>query len=272
MTTPETEPRAQRAFLADLAPRLRADRRIRAAWLIGSLARGTADAYSDVDLLLAIAGDALPAIVADWRGFVADLAPTITLQRLGGDDKPTLAAIAPGLLRFDLTLCDADSAQQHGYDHAELLFDHDGVAARTTFAPRPAGQAAGQLPGLAREFLRILGLTPVALGRGELLVSRQGLAILQNLLIDLFLLENGGRPGGVKHLNRYLTAEQRDALAACPPLELTRDALLGSIVAVARLFLPRARRLMRAHDLPYPEAFEREVLEYLRRTLGVAPW
>lgn len=271
MTAAASAPIAQRAFLADLTPRLRADRRIRAAWLIGSLARGTADAFSDVDLLLAIAADALPAIVVDWRAFVAAFSPTIALQRIGPDTQPTLVAIAPGCLRFDLTLCAADLPRTYGYDAAQLLFDHDNVAARTTFTPRASASPAERLPALVQEFIRCLGLTPVVIGRGELLIARQGLAIMQNLLIDLLLLENGGRVGGGKHLDRYLTAEQRALLASSPPLELTRDSLLANQLAVARLFLPRARRLMDTHNLPYPAEFEREVLAYLQDSLGVAP-
>ena len=271
MIAPIPAPTAQRAFVADLTPRLRADPRIRAAWLIGSLARGTADAFSDVDLLVAVAGESFPAIVAGWRAFVTGLTPTIAVQRIGGDGKPTLVAVAPGCLRFDLTLCDADLPQAHGYLPARLLFDHDGVAARMTFAPRAAAGPAAQLPALVHEFLRGLALTPGILRRGELLIARQGAAILQNWLIDLFLLENGGRSGGAQHLNRYLTAEQREFLASFPALELTHDALLASQFTAARLFLPRARRLMADHQLPYPDEFEREVLAYLRETLGVAP-
>jgi hypothetical protein len=138
-----------------------------------------------------------------------------------------------------------------------------------TFAPRASAGVAAQLPALVHNFLRGLTLAPGIFARGELLISRQGIAILQNWLIDLFLLENGGRVGGAQHLNRYLTAEQRDLLLSLPPLELTHDSLLASQVAVARLFLPRSRALMLAHDLPYPDEFEREALAYLRGTLGV---
>jgi hypothetical protein len=75
----------------------------------------------------------------------------------------------------------------------------------------------------------------------------------------------------MQHLNRYLTTEQRDQLASFPPLDLTPDSLLANQLTAARLFLPRARRLMATHDLPYPDTFEREVLDSLRRTLGAVP-
>lgn len=263
-----SEPIAQRAFLEEIVPRMRADSRIRAAWLIGSLARDSADAFSDVDLLLGIAGDDFSGIVADWRAFVDGLAATVSLQRIGGESKPTLVAVAPGCLRFDLTLCNAELPQAHGYDPVRLLFDHDGVAARMTFAPQRGADPVQQLPWLVHNFLRGLSLTPGIFARGEFLIARQGVGILQNWLIDLFLLENGGRVGGGLHLNRFLTDEQRDLLASFPPLELTPDSLLANQLAAARSFLPRARRLMATHDLPYPDEFEREVRDYLREMIG----
>lgn len=268
MSAEFSEPVVQRAFLDDLIPRMRGDARIRAAWLIGSLARDSADAFSDVDLLLAIAGEAFQATVADWRAFVAGFTPTISLQRIGGDGKPTIVAVAPGCLRFDLTLCDADLPQAHGYHPVRLLFDHDEVAARMTFAPQRSISPAEQLPGLVQNFLRGLSLAPGIFARGELLIARQGVSILQNWLIDLFLLENGGRVGGGLHLNLFLTAEQQELLASFPPLELTHESLRANQLTAARLFLPRARRLMAIHGLPYPDEFEREVLDYLRRTIG----
>lgn len=53
----------QSAFLKRLAPRIWAQHEVVALWVGGSLARGEADAYSDVDLHVAVTPDAL----ADWR-------------------------------------------------------------------------------------------------------------------------------------------------------------------------------------------------------------
>jgi hypothetical protein len=50
---------------------------------------------------------------------------------------------------------------------------------------------------------------------------------------------------------------------------LTYDSLLANQLTAAHIFLPHARRLMRAHGPPYPEEFERETLAYLGEMLGV---
>ncbi len=109
------------------------------------------------------------------------------------------------------------------------------------------------------------------IGRDELLVAMFGVAILRNHLIDLLLLENGVERGGAKRVNPLLTEEQRRALANLPPESPTHESLIEVHLAYARLFLPRARRLMAARGRPYPEAFERATFAYLRRTLGATP-
>ncbi|MFN8512722.1 MAG: hypothetical protein U0841_09070 [Chloroflexia bacterium] len=71
-----------------------------------------------------------------------------------------------------------------------------------------------QLPWLVHNFLaRSQPHAGDFRARGELLIARQGVGILQSWLIDLLLLESG-RIGGGLHLNRFLTDEQRDLLAS----------------------------------------------------------
>ena len=48
-----------------------ADERVRAMWLSGSLGRGDADAMSDLDLIVAVADDALPEFAAQWQDWLA---------------------------------------------------------------------------------------------------------------------------------------------------------------------------------------------------------
>src|SRR6202035_3248821 len=47
-----------------------ADGRVRAMWLHGALARGQADAASDLDISVAIADDGFDGFAASWRGWL----------------------------------------------------------------------------------------------------------------------------------------------------------------------------------------------------------
>lgn len=256
-----------RAFADRLAAVLRADERIAAAWLTGSLARGAADAWSDVDVLIAVRGPDFPAFVADWRALVDRVGPTVMARRFGPDDRPIVTAVTPDWLRFDIVIGSADDRRPYSYA-ATLLFDREGIAERAAPAPAARDPLAG-LPFLVEEFIRGLGLLPIVIGRDELFVAMFGVAVFRNHLAELMLLETGGRRGGAKRLNPFLTDEQRAALATLPAPVLTRESLIRCHVACAELFLPRARRLMRRHGMAYPEEFERATRAYLHRTLGL---
>ncbi|MGN6674926.1 MAG: nucleotidyltransferase domain-containing protein, partial [Thermomicrobiales bacterium] len=106
-------------------------------------------------------------------------------------------------------------------------------------------------------------------GRKEYLVGQEGAAILRRQLIELMLLENDAPRGGVKRLNPLLTDEQRATLAALPLPAPTRDAVIASQLAHARVFLPRARALLARHALPYPDGFEQATRRHLQAALGV---
>lgn len=269
--TPPAAPQLSLAlteFLARLLDALRADARVVGIWAIGSLANDTADRWSDIDLLVAVRAAAFTSLADDWPRFLDQITPTVFARRLGSAEKPTITAITPGWQRFDLTLTSAADGQPHGY-RARPLFSRPGEAMTVAFAPRMVEVQPSRLPALIDEFLRVLGLLPVALGRGELIAGLTPVAILRDALIELYLLENGLLRGGAKHLNAALTGEQRRALEALPPVAPTAAALTAGHRAIAEQFLPRARRLAAAWALDFPDAFERATLDHLDRSIGL---
>jgi predicted nucleotidyltransferase len=257
----------QHAFLERLTAGLREDARVVAAWVIGSLASGGGDTYSDIDLLVAVRDEDFAAVVADWPLLLDRLTPTVFAQRLGAADKLTITAITPEWQRFDITLASAADSRPHGYQVAPL-FTRAADAAPFTFSPTPPRLDWDRLPALTGDFLRVLGLLPVAVGREEFIVGLTPVMLLRSYLIDLYLLDNGAPRTGAKRLNERLTIEQRRALTALPPLAPTRDSVVAGHLALARLFLPCARQLAAEHGVAHPDAFERATLAHLRRTMG----
>jgi hypothetical protein len=68
---------------------------------------------------------------------------------------------------------------------------------------------------LNREFLRILGLLPVVLGREEYVVGASGAGLARTLLIQLMVEEVAAPgPGGALHLRGLLPVERLVALTA----------------------------------------------------------
>src|SRR5688572_8633723 len=75
-------PRAYRDLFDRARARLEGDERVRGMWLGGSLARGTADAASDLDVILAVADDAHEEFTESWRSWLADITPTVLAEEL----------------------------------------------------------------------------------------------------------------------------------------------------------------------------------------------
>lgn len=253
----------QQALLDRLTAALASDPRVHAAWLSGSFGRGEGDAWSDVDVAVLVEPDDLAQVIAAFRAPRPDMPPVVFGQLVHGR---VVSAVTPDWERFDLTfVTPAELAWLDGAALTPLL----GEAPTPPPRPRPDDRdGARRVEALAAEFLRVLGLAPVAFGRGEWIVARQGLDLLRGMLVDLMLEENDVPPGarGAKRLNPFLTADQRLTLEALAAPGAERQALLAAQRDLAGLFLPRARALAERLGATWPAEFE----EATRRRLRVA--
>ncbi len=77
------------------------DPRVRAAWVHGSVARGDADEVSDLDVIIAVADDDIPAFAAGWRDRLDEVTPTVMARPSHGTSGSWLA-ITPACQRLDL--------------------------------------------------------------------------------------------------------------------------------------------------------------------------
>ena len=112
---------------------------------------------------------------------------------------------------------------------------------------------------LINEFLRVLGLSPVAAGRGEKQLMNWGLNLLLRQTAQLMIEENRIAPsdrGGALHLNSLLTAQQREELSSVPAGGNTTEEILDAQLSCARVFLPRARKMASRAGVTWPQAFE----------------
>jgi predicted nucleotidyltransferase len=255
----------QQALLERLTAALAADPRVRAAWLSGSLGQDAGDAWSDVDIVVLVEESDRAACVAGYRADHPGLPPLVLSHVVYGR---VLAAITPDWERFDLSFLTAAELLSQDGAALKLLLGDPGQ----TPPPRAQGPSALQPLGpLVTEFLRVLGLAPVAVGRGEWLTMQQGVELLRHMLIDLMLIENEVPPGsrGVKRLNAFLTDDQRAWLEALPPPLAEREALIAANAALARQFLARAKPLAAQLGAPWPTAFEDATRRHLKATLSL---
>jgi predicted nucleotidyltransferase len=256
----------QQALIARVVATLRPDPRIRALFLSGSFGTGTADEFSDVDLLaIADPGDH-EALATEWRKTLETIAPIVHYNRL--PHALVLNAITDQWLRIDLHLANRDHLAHTAQDSLKQLVDRDNLyATLRPETPVPAPNP-GRLGWMVGEFIRILGLTPVAIGRGEVELMTVGNTFLRRFLTDLLTIEVNPRiPGGMLHLSRVLDPARMAVLAAVPLPQLTAESAIEANLAVARTFMPRAKTLCAALGVEWPTAFEAATRTNLQRAL-----
>lgn len=256
----------QHSLIARVVDGFGGDPRIAGLFLSGSFGTGTADQFSDVDFL-AIADTAEhEGLAADWRKALEAIAPIVHFNRL--PHALVLNAITDDWLRVDLHIANRDHLAHTAQDCLKPLVDRDSLyATLRPETPEPV-RNPGRLGWMVGEFIRILGLTPVAIGRGEVELMTVGNTFLRRFLTDLLILEVNPRiPGGMLHLSRVLDPERMAVLASVPLPQLTADAAIASNLALARVYMPRAKALCAALGVEWPTAFEAATRRNLQRAL-----
>lgn len=261
------------AFAERAAHTLGADDRIAAVWLTGSLAAGTADAQSDVDLRAAVRAADFASVGQWWQEMIDRLAATVWKRRWPGPpDEAILGAITTDYLRFDLVLQSAADTTPRTLEAARVLFDRDGTAERIILTAPSRHDPLAHLSYVVEEFIRLVGMLPIVVARDDVPIGMEGQLGAHSLLISLLLMENGidRMSTGKRHVAALLNDEQRSVLASVPPLLPAMDSIIQGRIAYALLFLPRARRLMEAHSMDYPEQFEAATRQHVAETLNIS--
>lgn len=255
------------------------DGRILALYLVGGFAVGTGDAWSDVDLQFSIRDDAADDVAATWRDVANAIAPTAYIKPFtyvsGG------VCITPEWLHFDVVFNAESKVDPKTVEGMVPLLDKAAILP-TEPVPRPTHQGAPFFPLDAVEFfLYMLGNMVSVIGRNEVIPASNGVIMVRDIaLVSLLLAEQGwkstrehqlGNPFPfTKRLRTYLSDEQNELLVSLPPLAATIDSVIDGYVALARAFLPRARRLAGQTGAEWPGAYEWASVGFFERSLGVS--
>src|SRR5204862_236911 len=101
--------RLSRPGAGDRAAARRGPQRRGAGALVGSLAVGTGDSYSDIDLTFGISEDArVVDVLEDWTGRLADDVDAVRLVDLERAPTTYRVFLLPGALQLDLSMTPAD--------------------------------------------------------------------------------------------------------------------------------------------------------------------
>jgi len=173
-------------------------------------------------------------------------------------------------LRFDVSVITPAGLDRYTASTVRPLFDKDDLYSRLRQKREPLAPSGPRIQELTKEFMRILGLLPVVLGREEYAVSASGSGLIRMLLIQLMTEDVAVEDrGGALHLRGLLPDAQLAAIDELPPILATRESAIAVHMAVARLFLPLARDLSKRTATPWPDALESALRAHLDTQLGL---
>lgn len=247
---------------------LEEDQRVRAMWLGGSLARGSADAASDLDVLVAVADDGHESFTSSWRTWLADITPTVLAEELPFA-KGSFYSVTPAFERFDVVVEPVSTLPTTLFRTRTVVFDRDGLTAGLPEADPAPGPSAASVTALVTEYFRVSAMETIVV-RDDWLLAREYLHGVASLIYRLFVEANAPLPAmGVKQWSAKLTPPQREAMASLPTTAATIEELRAAHRAMAALFVTNAEALIGFLGGTWPEDLERAAAAHLADVLDL---
>ena len=260
------------------------DARVLAMWVEGSVGRGTADQWSDVDLHLAVADDSYEEFGRSASDLLGRIAPPLGYldSTIGG--VRIIAATLSGPARVDLYLERRASVRTTPrHPGHRIVFDRDEVVADLSAAPAPHLDSGPFLQTLIRAYF-FGGMWPARMwGRrdwGGLLMNDTG--VVYQFVVPALLIADGSPEFYREPHNRarFLAPARRaqvnallaDALEAFRGIEddaVDEEQLRGFHARFLAAVWGAFREACRVSGTPYPDASEREYRAYFERERGI---
>ena len=247
---------------------LGADERVRAVWLSGSLARGAADAASDLDLLVAVADDEHEEFAGSWQGWLAAITPTVLAEELWFA-KGSFWSITPDYERLDVVVEKVSQLPSTLFRIRTVVFDHDGLDA-TIPEVVLATPSAAVVTKTIEEWFHFSAMPEVVKVRRDWLLAAEHLHLLRGLIYKLYVECNQPLPMmGLKQWSSKLTAEQIATMDALPTGVSEMPAFIDAHLACARAFLGVARPLAAQLGIEWPAALEAAAARHMSDVLEI---
>ena len=254
----------QLALLEHVVETLKANARIRAAFLRGSFYRGQPDTYSDLDLFAVVEESDAEELLELGRTMLHNAGGTLWVSALDAAP-PRLRALFPGPLKLDLTLVTMETLPP--YEGWRILFDRDHVLrtrARTTqsFEPlRPEHVAM-----VCDEFWWNMFSSVGQIKRGQLWMALHLLDVCRADLAQIMRWRRDIEHPAERYtdLERHLTAEDQQALAQSLAGYDLR-AIVEALLTAADAFEPAAREVAARVGGDYPAALAHNTKHFFIR-------
>ena len=248
--------RARRVFLND--------ERVRAMWLHGAVARGGADAGSDLDVDIAVADEHFDAFTAEWQEWLARITDTVSAVPIPGMPG-SFYALTPTCERLDVITESISALRSSPLTRRLVVFDRDGLT-ETVPPPNDPPPDPAIMRHLIEEPLRQAANFPTVLVRKDWLLGVVAVQQIHQYLYLLFTEANKPQPPtGPKQWSFKLTPAHRRMLESLPVPQPTRRSILAARQAALAMLLAEAPRIAADHSVEWPSALADAVLSFLER-------
>jgi len=260
-------PDSHQGVIDRLVAACQADERVVAAFLGGSHAKGTVDAYSDLDVFLITADDAYEDMLAEREGLIRQLGEPLYLEDWG----------LPNLLQFILSdgtegdlFVSREGSADHPYEGPyAVLLDKKGILTDGAIPAREVDQAK-QAETLSQQiawFWHDLSHFTKAMARGQLWFAYGELEILRGMCVNLARLRYNFSDTWVGD-EPYFKIEQVFPVEQLSPLKSTYcpmeyEAMLQAAFTLLRFYQDLAPTLAQEHGITYQTDLERMMVSQL---------
>jgi len=255
------------SFLEQALQVLRADERIVGVAIGGSFVTGKLDAYSDLDLVLAIEHAYVEAVMRERKQIAARLGSLVaafTGEHVG-EPRLLICLYDAPVLHVDLKFVSLNDVAERVEDPAILWERQEKLSAmlRTQEAAFPMPD----LQWIEERFWPWVHYTTTKIGRGETFEIMDCFAFLRGRVLGpLALMEAGAQPAGVRKIETRAPARAQE-LWKTLPASYNSQGYIDSLYAVVDLYRS-LREALRTEDLKVQREAERVALQYLADVAG----
>jgi len=239
-----------------------ADDRVRAMWVHGAMARGAADAGSDLDISVAIRDTDYQGFADGWRTWLAAIAPTLTARHTATGEG-SFYALTTTCERFDVISEPVSKLASTPLSRRIVVFDKDDLD-RLIPPPNDPPPNVSALSYLIEETLRQAANFPTVIVRQDWLLGVIAVQQVQLFLYQLFAESNKPMPPtGPKQWSFKLTARQRQLLEALPVAAPSEQSVKNAREAAFAVFLAEAPAIAKSNGITWPSELEAAVRAFL---------
>ena len=256
-------------YLKAFADKADSDGRILAAWLEGSFGRGTADRYSDIDIHLLVAEADKEGFQQELESWLSDIQALVLFK----DTFPgqMVTCITTAGLRLDVWVHSGNTISLERTKVRVLSAVEGCIQFKEACRDQESKDISSVLKQHFNEFWRVLAILPTVLGREERIAGFMGTTFAVMSLTEVLIIGSGNqRDRGIKNINAFLPQVLREEIEAALTLpSLNREGIAKAPLRLAAIMRRYGPDIAKQHEVIYPFALEKAVLNYVSRELQI---